>query len=93
MNAKVLSMKMQRAQFNIPLHHSMFLDSHLLLHSIDALLVPRTEIVRHFRDSGLAFTKCGNPFKIVGKAAKPEVCVCVCVCMCVCVRERERERV
>ena len=64
----------------------MFLDSHLLLHSIDALLVPRTEIVRQFRDSALAFTKCGNPFKIVGKAAKPEVCVCVSE------RERERER-
>jgi hypothetical protein len=73
-----MSMKTHCAQFKIPLHHSIFLDYHLRLHSIDALLVPRTEIVRHFRDSGLAFTKCGNPFKIVGKAAKPEVCELGC---------------
>ena len=53
----------------------------LLLRRVDAILVPRTEIVRHFRDSGLAYTNCGNPFKMVGQAAKPEVFVCVRVCV------------
>jgi len=54
----------------------------LLLRRVDAILVPRTEIVRHFRDSGLAFTNCGNPFKMVGETAKPEVCLFVCVRVC-----------
>ena len=45
---------------------------------MDAMLVPRTDIVTHFRDSGLAFKTCGNPYKIVGASVSPavkQVCV------------------